>query len=98
MANRKDVVSAAFSNARRSYFSFIGSLFEATGCLAECVWEGTVGHAAANGNTVRRRPGLFSTVTTVTGECWGCGGSGRVHGRTCRRCGGTGEYRREYRR
>lgn len=68
-----------------------------TGRSFDNLWESTVGHTAANGNNVRRSRGLFGTVTTVTGECWSCGGSGRVRGQPCRRCGGTGEYRREFR-
>ena len=28
----------------------------------------------------------------VSGECWSCNGTGKVHGKTCRKCGGSGEY------
>lgn len=32
----------------------------------------------------------------VSGECYSCHGSGKVHGKTCRKCGGSGEYSRTY--
>ena len=28
----------------------------------------------------------------VSGECWLCNGTGKVNGKTCRKCGGSGEY------
>ena len=28
----------------------------------------------------------------VSGECFSCNGSGKVHGKTCRKCGGSGRY------
>ena len=34
--------------------------------------------------------------TTVDGPCFRCDGTGKVHGRTCRKCGGSGRYHRKY--
>lgn len=28
----------------------------------------------------------------VSGECYSCNGTGKVNGKTCRKCGGTGDY------
>ena len=28
----------------------------------------------------------------VSGRCYTCGGSGSVHGHTCRKCGGSGTF------
>ena len=30
---------------------------------------------------------------TVTGKCHRCNGTGHYHGKTCRKCGGDGEFR-----
>ena len=31
---------------------------------------------------------------TIEGECFRCHGKGRVHGAICRKCNGTGRYKR----
>jgi len=36
---------------------------------------------------------LGTRYKTTSGPCFRCGGSGAVHGQTCRKCGGTGRYR-----
>ena len=30
----------------------------------------------------------------VSGECFSCDGTGKVHGKRCRKCGGSGRYSR----
>lgn len=34
--------------------------------------------------------------TTVDGPCFSCDGTGKVRGRTCRKCGGSGRFHRKY--
>ena len=42
---------------------------------------------------VKRGKNLFGCrYKEVSGECFRCNGSGKVHGKTCRKCGGTGEF------
>ena len=37
---------------------------------------------------------FFSDYHEVDGDCFRCHGTGRVNGRTCRKCGGSGRFHR----
>ena len=44
-------------------------------------------------NRVKHGQNIFGCrYKDVSGDCWLCNGTGKVHGKTCRKCGGSGEY------
>ena len=59
-------------------------------------WWGLFGggddRGRAKHNSVKRGRDFLGRYKTVSGECFRCDGTGRVYGRTCRKCGGSGRY------
>ena len=46
------------------------------------------------GTHVKHGRNIFGRYTKVSGECFSCNGTGKVHGKRCRKCGGSGRYSR----
>lgn len=48
-----------------------------------------------SGTHVRHGKNFFGCrYWEVSGECFSCNGTGKVHGKRCRKCGGSGQYSR----
>ncbi len=55
------------------------------------------GETIGNGRIKKNNWGFNRTTHEYTGECFACDGSGTHRsGKPCRRCGGTGVYRKKY--
>lgn len=75
----------------------IGTILAIGGALGATGWALNKMDEAIKGddNRVKRGRNIFgSRYRTVRGVCYRCNGTGSVRGQRCRKCGGTGEYKR----
>lgn len=64
--------------------------------LTVCLIGGVLNEMSKSGDTrVKHGKNIFGDSYTETeGPCFRCDGTGKVHGKTCRKCGGSGQYQK----